>query len=55
MPRGIFQRPEDPEETRKWEKQKQDEAQRSNHEDEKETKDWEDEKGGNGGDDEEPR
>jgi hypothetical protein len=55
MPREVFQRPEDPEETKKWEKQKQDEAQRSKHEDMKETEDWENEKGGSRGDDEKSR
>ncbi len=44
MPDRLFQRPEDPEETKEWEKQKQDEAERSKNEDKKETKNWEDDK-----------
>ena len=38
------QKPEDSEETKKWERQKQDEAQRSKKEDKKETERWEAEK-----------
>jgi hypothetical protein len=52
MSGGLYQEAEDPGETRKWEKQKQDEAQRSKDEDKKEAKDWED---GNRGNDKKSR